>query len=830
MKKKSVYYLVGNAHIDPVWQWRWQEGSAEALSTMRSALDRMNEFPDYTFVCSSAVLYRWVEEFAPDMFEEIKQRVAEGRFIPVGGMHVEPDCNNPSGEGFARQTLYSQRFFKEKLGVTAKVGYNVDSFGHNLMLPQILRKSGMTDYIFMRPGEHEKVLEQEIFDWVSPDGSSVTAHRILDGYGYNFRCIEDLVKRMDDVDTVTKTDCDAGLLFYGVGNHGGGPTIKNLKIIEEYKKTHPETKFIYSDITDFFDYIRASGVDLPKYHDDLQHHASGCYASLSAIKIGIRRGEVNLISAENIGMIANTVCGRSLNTKKLEEAWNNICFLHFHDSMGGCSIREVYDDAQYIYGASLHTAAVEENAAVRSIARRINTSLMQTYMPPGMPVVLFNPHGFDVEEYVRVFRSAIELKDCNGNDVPFQKIYSTTEECFWRTDTLFKAKVPAMGYAVYYLNDDWVPMEEQIRMVIDVPDSIVKAIPYKGYRTANNHEGTILESDIYRIEFELHTGYIISFVDKRTGNELISDKTAVPVVIDEYYHDIWSHGKNFFTDRMARFSDAEVTVVEGGPLRATVKVVSRYNQSKLTGYFSLEPGCDKLHIRYEIDWHEKHKMLKIAWPMKVENPKAYYEIPFGVAERPADGEEEPGLMWTAVKGENGGFALINSDTYSSSVEDGTIYQTVIRSPIYGDGGGPRTSESEFTEQGIRRFSAVLMPVSDSWVPVIRTARQLNKPLTFSLDSWHKGDLSDKPKSTLNISAENIMLSACKRSEDGTGIILRLYETDGKKTPVTVSGKMVKIPLETVFTPWSMRTFYLGDESTVWKEVLITEYDYDSTSL
>ena len=146
----------------------------------------------------------------------------------------------------------------------------------------------------------------------------------------------------------------------------------------------------------------------------------------------------------------------------------------------------------------------------------------------------------------------------------------------------------------------------------------------------------------------MHTGYITSFVDKRTGNELISDRAAVPVVIDEYYHDIWSHGKNFFADRMARFSDAEVTVVEGGPLRATVKVISRYNGSRLTQYFSLYPGCDKLHIRYEVDWREKHKILKIAWPMKVDNPKAYYEIPFGVIERPADGEEEPGLMWTAV--------------------------------------------------------------------------------------------------------------------------------------------------------------------------------------
>lgn len=840
MKKKSTYYLVGNAHLDPVWQWRWQEGSSEAKATMRSALDRMKEFPDFVFVCSSSLVYQWVEEFAPAMFEEVRQRVAERRLIVVGGMYVQPDCNNPSGESFARQALYAQRFFKEKLGVTAKVGYNVDSFGHNLMMPQILKKSGMDSYIFMRPGEHEKHLDSDLFHWVSPDGSSVLTHRILDGYGYNFRSEEQLVSRLNEVDTKTATDLDEGFLFYGVGNHGGGPTIRNLRLIEAYRKEHPEIKMVYSTVSDFFDHVRASGVALPEHHDDLQHHAAGCYATVSAVKNGIRRGENNLTAAENFGMLARLLCGRQLRSDRLQEAWKNILFLHFHDSMGGCSIREVHDDSAYLYGAALNTAAVEENSALQTISWQIDTAAIRS----GVPIVLFNPHGFDVDETVRLFRSAIRMTDHNGQDIPFQKIYSTTEECFWRTDTLFHAHVPAMGYAVYYMNDDWVPQEEQMRLTPDSPDSPVRAIPYSGYRTANNHEGTVLENDIYRIEFELHTGAILSFRDKRTGEELITDRAAVPVVVDEYYHDAWSHGKTFFTDYMARFGDAEVTVTESGPIRATVKVVSRYNDSRLTQYFSLEPGSEQLSVRAEVDWHEHHKMLKIAWPMKVENPKAYYEIPFGVIERPADGEEEPGLQWTAVKGDHGGFALLNSDTYSSSVKDGTIYHTILRSPIYGDHGGSRTAESEFTEQGARKFSYTLMPVGDSWAPVIRAARQRNKPLTAVMETWHSelvetlsdaettdvitflhsGALSREPYSSLRISADNIMLSACKRSEDNTGLILRLYETDGRETDVTVSGDMLPVPLRVTFSPWSMRTYYLADQVEDWKEVLLTEYD------
>ena len=144
---KNHIYCVGNAHLDPIWMWEWQEGSAEAKATVRRALDRMKEFPDFKFVCSSTSLYRWIEEFDLSMFEEVKQRVAEGRFVLVGGWIVQPDCNNPSGEAFARHGLYGQRYFMEKFGTYARVGYNVDSFGHNAMLPQILKKSGVDYFV-----------------------------------------------------------------------------------------------------------------------------------------------------------------------------------------------------------------------------------------------------------------------------------------------------------------------------------------------------------------------------------------------------------------------------------------------------------------------------------------------------------------------------------------------------------------------------------------------------------------------------------------------------------------------------------------------------------
>ncbi|MBP3918040.1 MAG: alpha-mannosidase [Clostridia bacterium] len=818
---KTQFYCVGNAHLDPVWQWKWQEGSAEAKATIRSALDRMKEFPDFKFVCSSASVYQWIEEFDGAMFEELKERVKEGRFVVVGGWHVQPDCNLPSGEGFARQSLYAQRYFKEKLGVTAKVGYNVDSFGHNLMLPQILKKSGMEMYIFMRPSEGEKSLPSDVFRWTSPDQSSVLAYRILMPYCAQFQTREELDAYITRLQNETKTELACVPLFYGVGNHGGGPTIRHITLLNEHKESHPEHEIIFSDLWDFYQRIAEDGYDIPVYRDDLQHHASGCYAAVSKIKNGIRRAECSLTAAENDAMLSYALCKKNYPGEMFKEAWKTVCFLHFHDSMGGCSIKEVYDDAAYMYGMAQHTAAVADNNALQTISWAVDTSHAADR---GLPIFVMNPHAFPVETVVTVNKQGTGVTDENGTPVPSQLVHSSTLECYWREDTAFMAKVPALGYAVYYLQQSPPTAEENGQK----KESPVRAVAYSGVRTANSHETTVLENEFWHIEFDLHTGYIVSFVNRETGKECITGRAAVPTVIDEYTHDTWSHGKNFFTEELARFSDAEVTVLENGPVRATVKVISRYNASTLTQYFSLCVGARQLLVRAKLDWHETHKMLKLAWPMAVAHPKAYYEIPFGVIERPADGEEEPGLTWFAVKGDDGngnpcGYAICNSDTYSSSVRENTLYHTVVRSPIYGDHGGPRTAESEFTDQGEREFHYALLPYTTNG-DVIRCAKLLNQPCTNIIENWHTGKIKEQRLTGLSVDCDHVIVSAVKRAEDGCGTVLRVYETDGKAAHVTIDGAVLAKALVTEITPYSVMTFYLPDNGGDWREVLITEFE------
>src|SRR6185369_2630009 len=225
MTKNTTLHMIGNAHIDPVWLWQWQEGFHEVRATFRSALDRMNEYDDFIFISSSAAYYQWVEQSDPAMFAEIRQRVAQERWQIVGGWWIQPDCNIPCGESFVRQALYGQRYFKAKFGVTAKVGYNVDSFGHHGMLPQILKKSGMDYYVFMRPQPHEKGLPGRLFWWESDDGSRVLTFRIPFEYTSTGKDLEQYIRRAAGE---LKAPLNTLMSFYGVGNHGGGPTIENI--------------------------------------------------------------------------------------------------------------------------------------------------------------------------------------------------------------------------------------------------------------------------------------------------------------------------------------------------------------------------------------------------------------------------------------------------------------------------------------------------------------------------------------------------------------------------------------------------------------------------
>lgn len=795
MKKQEIF-MIGNAHLDPAWVWSWQEGSCEAKATIRSALDRMNEYPDFKFVCSSSSVYQWIEDFDPTMFEEMKKRIAEGRFIIVGGWKVQPDCNLPSGENFARNSLYSQRYFFENFGKIAQVGYNVDSFGHNAMMPQILRKSGMKYYVYMRPMEWEKSMKSNIFTWEAPDGSQVTAFRINEMYCKNFNTMEELQNYLADCSKFYGGTEFMG--YYGVGNHGGGPTIKNIQLINEYnEKEDAPFHLNMADPVAFFEKYEREN-DLPVLKEELQHHASGCYSAVSEIKKVLRKGETKLTAAERLSVLADLLIGKAYDRKEIQKGWENLNFLTFHDILGGCCIKSAYDDSLYMGYESISIAEKQKNSAVQTLSWNIDT----TDKTHGLPIVLFNPHSFDVEEVVELNQNAASLKDTDGNEVPFVNVPSEPAPVFERDNAIFKAKVPAMGYTVYYYT----------------PSAYFNAIMTSDAYKSKPSAPLTLENEYLTVKFA-ENGNVKSVFDKRSGKEVLKGETQA-VVIDETEHDTWSHGRNYFDKAIGEFTVQKVEKIESNEIREIIKVTSKYGASTLTQYYTLNVGEEFLRVRVKLNWNEKHKMLKLTFPVSCEMPTSLYEIPFGTVERPCNGEEEAALMWAMVGDETSGLAILNDCKYSYSAKDNVLSLTAIRSPIYCDHGRVRNEESNYTDQGVHEFIYAILPATTKeCARIFQKALAVNTPITVVMENHHTGTLPLTCKG-IEVSAQNVVVSAVKRSEDGEGYVVRAYECDGKTTSATICVKGLDA-IDGQFAPHEVKTFFF--KNGIWEEVLFTEY-------
>src|SRR4051794_40043184 len=492
-RDRPVLHLVGNSHIDPVWLWQWPEGYQEIRATFRSALDRMNEYPEFIFTCDSVAYYEWVAEIDPEMFEEIRQRVAEGRWALAGGWWVEPDCNLPSGESFVRQALLGQRFFLEHFSRIATVGYNVDPFGHNVMLPQILRRSGMDSYVFMRPGRNERVLPGQVFWWQSPDGSRVLAYRIPHEYTAGR---EDLGYHLDKSISQLPDGWTEMMAFYGVGNHGGGPTRENLDSIRRLDGAGVMPTLRHSTPAAFFDTIRASDVKLPVWRHDLQHHAVGCYSAHSGIKRWMRRAENDLAAAEAWSAVASLAAGRPWPREELGRAWRQVLFNQFHDTLGGTAIEPAYRDARDQLGEATSIANRTRNIAIQSISRLIAIPAD----PTSVPIAVFNPHAWRVRAVVELEYGGLKatdgLVDDEGRPVAFQPIQSYATVSAWRSRLAFEADVPALGYRVFRMK------AESAR----VGGSALRTTP------------TSLENDHLRLELDPRTGRIARLTLREAGD------------------------------------------------------------------------------------------------------------------------------------------------------------------------------------------------------------------------------------------------------------------------------------------------------------------------
>jgi alpha-mannosidase len=328
-----------------------------------------------------------------------------------------------------------------------------------------------------------------------------------------------------------------------------------------------------------------------------------------------------------------------------------------------------------------------------------------------------------------------------------------------------------------------------------------------------------LENDILKVVFD-EKGNVVSIFDKRTNQESMAKASRV-AIIDENEHDTWSHGKNYFNKEIGVFECEQVEKLESNVVKETVKVCSSYGKSELTQYYTLHAGEDFVRVKVKLNWNEKHKMLKFVFPVKANKPTSLYEIPFGALERPCNGEEEPALTWAMVGDADNGLAVLNDSKYSYSANGNELALTGIRSPIYCDHGLKRSTESNYTDQGICEFSYALMPATTQDVArITKRALQLNTPLTAIMENHHNGCLPISYQG-IAISQENIVLSAFKKAEDGEGYVLRAYECAGKAVSCEIDCKTLGV-YTVDFTPYEAKTLRIQNGKI--KEVLFTEYD------
>jgi alpha-mannosidase len=784
--KPRVLHMIGNAHIDPVWLWQWPEGYQEVRATFQSAIDRLDEYPDFVFTHTSVLFLEWVEESDPELFAQIAQRIEEGRWQVVGGWWIEPDCNIPSGESFVRQGLYGQRWLFDRFGVVSTTGANLDSFGHNATLPQILRGQGMDSYVFLRPGPKENAeLPAPLFWWQSPDGSRVLGYRIPFEY-----CAprDDLGEQIEKVLAELPAEVEVASMFYGVGNHGGGPTKANLDSIARLNEQGDHPRMELSSLRRFFDAVEQNGgAALPVWADELQHHSPGCYTTHSGIKRWNRRAENLLLRAEKWAAVADALGAQAYPLEQLSEAWKLLLFNQFHDTLAGTSIEPAYEDARDQIGHASSIAALAFNRAVQSISRQIDIP----YEERSRPLVVFNPHSWrlvaDVEfEYNWMTKEGAHLVDDEGNEVPMQLTRPLTTMSSSRARVVFPADVPPLGYRVY-------------RMRLGGIES----------PAAPEAEGTTIENAHVLLEIDPATGRIARLVHKASGEDLAAPAARHAVVIDDR-SDTWGHDVRAYDDELGEFELVSVRLLEDGPVRSLLRVESRWGDSTLREDYALGTDTPYVDVRVAIEWQEERKLLKLRYPTSVETATATYETPYGHIERATNGDEEPGQSWVDVSGGGRGLTVINDAKYGYDVRGGDIGVSAVRSPVWA-WHDPRELEQdgdfEHMDQGQQSFLVRLVPHAGDWrdANVVRLAAELNQPPFALFETFTRGPL---PRHATYASDDggDVVVTAIKRAEDDDALVVRAYESAGRPARATVDLPLVGRSIDAEFGANEIKTF------------------------
>lgn len=780
--KKPKIHLICTAHLDPVWQWQWEEGCAETLTTFRVAVQLLHEFPEFIFTHNESVLYRWVEMYDPALFRAIKKLIKQKRWVIGGGWFLQPDLNIPDTESILRQIIEGRRYFYNKFRVTPKVAYNFDVFGHTSGLPQILRLTGYEMYLHMRPQPDQLKLPADLYRWRGIEGTEIPAYRPPFGfYHHETGNLAELLAQGIELALALNRDVP---IFWGLGDHGGGATRADLKMLEAFIQREKRVDLIYSSPERLYSDLKPTCETAPIFDQELQRCFTGCYTSLSRIK---RR------QAESLGLLVQTeaLCaahwwhGGPYPGKILRQAWREHLFNDFHDVLPGSGTHLVERDALDGYGAAAQIARrlrfrcavnMTQNSAHADTAL---TVLTHQPMPGPVPVeaecMLDYRPRFTGDWY-------LELIDANGNPVPCQEEPPQAKISYngWRRKICFFAEPKAIGALDY-----------RIKVKSGIPETKAET-PTKMNYQLNPKTGLI--SQIYA-----------------NSTPCLTAPLLTPRWIDDP-GDSWGDGCYQYTSLAENFHlSGPARVLVDGPIRRIYQTRFTSKTSSLVYEQIIYKSIPLLEIRIRANVHEKNRMLKLA--IATDFQHLLSEIPGGAIPRTGDGQEFVHSRWMILSEQPGAgpaIAIINNGQHGYDFSQGTLNLSVLRTPVYchernyAVGEFPAQRYSDQGEHDVR----ILILTGEFDTLIESVAQYANWLLAAPFPVAHltvEKSTHSKPVRplALAISATNIRLLALKRSVDKKALILRVQESSGKATRTPIS--LHKQSIELHFNPWEIKT-------------------------
>jgi alpha-mannosidase len=822
---KRNIHLICNAHLDPVWFWEWQEGAAEALATFRIAADFCEQSKGFVFNHNEVILYKWVQEYDPQLFKRIQKLVKAGKWHIMGGWYLQPDCNMPSGESFVRQILYGKTYFKKYFNVQPSTAVNLDSFGHSRGLVQIMAKSGFDSYIFGRPQKEFIELPSEDFVWKGFDGSEILARRFCGWYSTPLgQAAQEIEKR---IELCGNPACSA--ILWGVGNHGGGPSKVDLQQINELINKRTDLQIMHSTPEAYFKELSVQKARLPRFERDLNAWGIGCYTSMVRVKQKHRQLENELYMTEKMAACAVMNSKMDYPEDEFQTAVSDLMFAEFHDALSGTSIQPVEE------------AVIRNIDHAHEILSRIKASALfacssdQKPAKAGqIPVFVYNPHPYEINEIVecefnlqdfnRSGTFSMIAVNRNGKNIDSQLEQELSSMAVdWRKRVIFYAALKP-GLNRFDCKPYAIAEKPKPNINIDKKKLIFKNSQLKC--TINTQTGLMDSYSVNGAEF-INVGAFEPVV--------LKDNSDAWVMKDLKFGNVANAFKLMSSDKASDFTCIQkdlgpIRIIEEGLVRTVIEVLFNYRDSFIVARYKLPKIGTEIEIEYRVFWNQKDELLKISIPLKKYFTKYIGQSAYGVTELPNNGNEAVAQKWVSAIAEQKElmFSCINTGTYGSDFNDSTIRLSLMRSPAYSGhpiDGKPIIPQDRFTprmDQGERlfRFWINAGNLNTRRTAIDREALAKNeKPFALSFFPSGKGT-EILPAAILSDKA--ILITTIKKAVDNNDWIVRLFEPTGQKRSTVLNLPALKTKISLDFSPYEIKTIRVNSRTKKWFETDLLE--------